>query len=459
MLSRIGLLGRLTLILMLALAVIIGAAIAIAHIERSTTRQTFTGPYPRLAQAAGIIGLMRDANPSLRSGILRAVNGLHIRASIVDSAPAEAPDLRRAPRIEATLRTFGGGEITGDLRAYTDASAPERRSIFRTEGRPARVTWQMPDGKVLIIEDVEPFRGLALRLLGLPPGLWIGLLGILVAGLALYTTQREMRPLRRLTAVAEGFDGGPVDPEASAIGSDGAPDIRRLARAVQGMQERVAGLLQERSFLIGAISHDIKTYLTRLRLRAEGVPDESARERMIGDVDAMADLIDTSLAFARGTAISQRRERVDLADLAAIEVAERDALGQPVSLVGGDAGGPDDAVVAGDAIALRRVLANLVDNAVKFGRERVEVALEVSTEACRVCVEDDGPGVSEAQRAAIFSPFYRVEGSRNRRTGGSGLGLAIARQIVEAHGGTLAVTEGRLGGARFSFSLPRAGRG
>ncbi|GLS42514.1 sensor histidine kinase [Methylobacterium brachythecii] len=459
MLGRIGLLGRLTLILMLALAVVIGAAIAIGHFERNASRRTFTGPYPRLAQAAGIIDLVREANPALRASILRAVNDPHMRAAIVETAPAETGDLRRAPRIETTLRNFAGGKIVGDLRAYTGASVPERPSALSTEGRPARIVWQMPDGHFLVIEDVEPARGINLRLFGLPPGLWIGLLGFLVAGLALYTTQREMRPLRRLTAAAEGFDGGPVDREAAAIGSDGAPDIRRLARAVQGMQERVAGLLQERSFLIGAISHDIKTYLTRLRLRAESVPDEAARERMIGDVDAMADLIDTSLAFARGTAISRRRERVDLADLAAIEVAERDALGQPVGLAGGDGGGPDDAVVAGDAVALRRVLTNLVDNAVKFGRQRVEVALEVSAEACRVCVEDDGPGVGEAQRAAIFSPFYRVEGSRNRHTGGSGLGLAIARQIVEAHGGTLAVADGRLGGACFSFSLPRAARG
>ncbi|MDP4025959.1 HAMP domain-containing sensor histidine kinase [Methylobacterium sp. NEAU 140] len=453
--GRIGLLGRIMLILMAALTAVIVAAIAIGRYERAATPPPFATPYPRLDQAAGVIDLVRRADPSLRPAILRAVSGPHLRVTLQDAAPPETEALRRAPRIEATLRAFAPDAFPdpgdGDgLRAYVDADA-RPASRFATEGRPARIVWRTGDGRVLVLDEAEAPRGLSLRLFGLAPGLWIGILGIAAAGLALYGAQREMRPLRRLTAAASAFDGSPP---AGPVPVTGAPDMRRLARAVHAMQERVAGLLQERSFLIGAISHDLKTYLTRLRLRAEGIAEAGQRARMAADIEAMTALIETALAFARGTTVSRARERVDLADLAAIEAAERCAVGQPVALIDGET---EDAAVDGDAVALRRVLANLVDNAVKFGRGRVEIAVAVEPATCRVHVDDDGPGVGEAQAAAIFSPFYRIEGSRSRGTGGSGLGLAIARQIAEAHGGALRVSTGHLGGARFTLSLPRAG--
>ena len=231
----------------------------------------------------------------------------------------------------------------------------------------------------------------------------------------------------------------------------GAPEIRRLAQAVQGMQERISGLMAERTLLIGAISHDLKTYLTRLRLRAEGVAEAGLRDRLVADLDAMTDLLETSLGFARGTAVEAARAPVDLADLVAVEVAEHAAQGVNIGLTGEEV---RDATVAGDALALRRVVANLIGNAVKFGRSSVAVAVRRAGTVCQIIVEDDGPGIPESERAAIFSPYYRVERSRNRQTGGSGLGLAISRQIAEAHGGTVVAEAGAQGGARFVVTLP-----
>ena len=454
MMARIGLLGRMMLILAVALFAVILAALAVGHFERTAQPTLSTTPYPRIEQAAGIIDLLRASDAGLRPTILRALGSEHLRAVIVDQPPPETDALRRAPRVEATLRAFAAPRLGDDLRAYTDGALPPRApSALGTEGRPVRMVWRIPDGRYLVLDEIVPVRGVFPRLLGLAPGFWVGLLGLVVAALAMLTARRELRPLQRLTQRAAAFQGSPP---AAPVDAHGAPDIQRLADAVHGMQERVAVLLQERSFLIGAISHDLKTYLTRLRLRAESIAETDRRLRMIGDLDAMTDLIDTSLAFARGTAVSQRRGRVDLADLAAVEAAERGALGQNVALVGEDAG---DAVVSGDPVALRRVLANLVDNGCKFGRSRVEIAMESGPTSCSVLVDDDGPGVAEAECAAIFSPFYRTEGSRSRRTGGTGLGLAIARQIVEAHGGSLNVTNSRLGGARFVVDIPRPASG
>ena len=449
MLSRIGLLGRIMLILMAALGAVIVGAVLVGRMEPSGSRPVPVAPYPRLEQAAGVIDLLSRADPSLRPTILRAVSGIRLHASLAETAPPDE-GMRRLPRSEAMLRAFSEVLQRPDaarddgLRAYADAEA--------SPARPTRIVARLADGSVLVLDEIEPPRAISLKLFGLAPGLWIGILGIAVAGLALLGAQREMRPLRRLSAAAEAFDG---TPPSGPVPVSGAPDVQRLARSVHAMQERVAALLQERSFLIGAISHDLKTYLTRLRLRAESWPDAQGRERMAADIDGMTDLIETSLAFARGTTVSQIRGRVDLADLAAVEAAERSALGQPVSLAGEEVA---EATVPGDAVALRRVVANLVDNAVKFGRGRVEISVEAGPDRCSLRVEDDGPGVGGAEAAAIFSPFYRIEGSRNRRTGGSGLGLAIARQIAEAHGGTIAVCAGRLGGACFTLTLPRAGR-
>ncbi len=318
-----------------------------------------------------------------------------------------------------------------------------------TEGLPARIVWPMPDGHALVIDTRSFPAATSQTFLGLTLGAWIGVGGLAIAGLALFATARELRPVRHLTAASACFDGAmPVE-----VAERGAPDVRRLIRAVSDMQRRLAALLQERSFLIGAISHDLKTYLTRLRLRMEGLADGEQRARATADLDAMSDLIDTSMAFARGTAVAERRSLVDLADLVAVEVAERVAVGQAVAVREGE---DADAHVLGDPLALRRVLANLVDNALKFGRGCVEISLEASDGVYRVGVDDNGSGVGEAHRAAIFSPFYRIEGSRSRGTGGSGLGLAIARQIIEAHRGTIAVETSRLGGARFVVALPRS---
>jgi signal transduction histidine kinase len=450
MLSRIGLLGRIMLILMAALGAVIVAAVAVGHMERPASPVVPLAPYPRLEQAAGVIDLLARTDPALRPTVLRAVTGIRLRASIQDIPPAAGPERRRLPHSEAMLRAFSEAlpraEAGADdgLRVYADTEAS------RSPTRAVRTVARLADGQYLVLDEVEAPHRFSLELFGLAPGLWIGILGLVVAGLALLGAEREMRPLRRLSAAAEAFDG---TPPAGPVPVSGAPDVQRLARSVHAMQERVAGLLQERSFLIGAISHDLKTYLTRLRLRAEAWPEPEGRERMAADIDGMTDLIETSLAFARGTTVSQIRGRVDLADLAAVEAAERSAFGQPVALAGEEVA---EASVPGDAVALRRVVANLVDNAVKFGRGRVELTVETGAETCSLRVEDDGPGVGTVEAAAIFSPFYRIEGSRNRRTGGSGLGLAIARQIAEAHGGTIGVCAGRLGGACFTLTLPRA---
>ncbi len=447
--GRLGIVGLIALIALCALSALVLVLVGLGH-------QDWTGlprpAYARIKQVAGIVTLFRETDPARWPDVLRAVDGEIFHAAILPAAPAMAGRFKRAPKLQALLdKTAGTTE--GEFTAYTDATAVELDPFDpRPEGRLTGAVWRMPDGRTLVLKAYERPR-VSVNLLGLPPGFWVGILGCVLAGLALLATLREMAPLRRLTAEVARFDGGLPEDAATERGT---PDVRALARAVRDMQRRVAVLLGERAFLIGAISHDLKTYLTRLRLRAEALPEGRGRDGTVADLEAMTVLIETALAFARGTTVSHKREAVDVADLVAADVAERAASGAPVRLRGEDVG---DATVLGAPLALRRVVANLVENAVKFGRSAVDVAVERDGTACRVVVDDDGPGIVEAQREDVFSPFYRVDGSRNRRTGGTGLGLAIARQIVEAHGGTVSVTAGPLGGARFTVALPAVGAG
>lgn len=450
--GRVGLLGRIMLLLLGALSLLVLATVALDDWQRRQEHLPSGSRFPRVDQAASIMTLLRDADPAERPAILKAVSGETLRAEIVDAPPDET-GLIPEPRLEARLRQLTGGPV----RAFTDSALllrginpstvanADQRGPF---GRLATATYPLPDGRTLVITAVAHHRSLMPWLFGQPLSLWVAVLGAVVAALVLVGTRHELAPLRRLTDAVSRFDGRAPERVSAPRG---APEILRLAEAIQGMQERISGLMAERSLLIGAISHDLKTYLTRLRLRAEGVAEPRLRERLVADLDSMTDLLETSLVFARGTAVEAARSPVDLADLVAVEVAEHAAQGANIDMTGEDV---RDATVAGDALALRRVIANLIGNAVKFGQSSVAVSVRRTGAACQIVVEDDGPGIPEAERAAIFSPYYRVERSRNRRTGGTGLGLAISRQIAEAHGGTVVAETGSQGGARFTVTLP-----
>lgn len=457
MLGRVGLFGRIMLIVMGALSTLVLATIGLDRWQHEHQPVFDASRFPRVDQAANIILLLRQADPAERPAILRAVSGISLKAEILDEAPPR-PDLIVEPRLAFRLGRLVA-QPEADVVAYTDADllrdgiapADVGREMRRVAaGRLALATARLADGRTLLIAFVDNPRSTMPWILGLPLSAWVAVLGVAVTGLALLGASHEIAPLRRLTEALGRFDGRAPQPIAPV---GGAPEIRRLAEAARAMQERISALVAERLLLIGAISHDLKTYLTRLRLRAEAVAVDDARDRFVADLDAMTELLETSLSFARGMAVEARRVRVDLGDLVAAEVAEHAALGAPVSLVGDDV---PDAVVTGDAGALRRVVANLIDNAAKFGRSRVTAAVERAGTTCRVVVEDDGPGIPAADRAAVFTPYHRLEQSRSRGTGGSGLGLAIARQIVEAHGGTIEAAEASLGGARIVVTLPTA---
>jgi signal transduction histidine kinase len=227
--------------------------------------------------------------------------------------------------------------------------------------------------------------------------------------------------------------------------------MQRLIATLNRMQERLAALVRGRTILAGAISHDLRTYLTRLRLRVDAIEDLAERAGAESDIDAMTGIVENALAFAQSASRAGPRETLDLAALLRSESEHYAAQGAAVRWLL-----PADPVpVAGDGVALKRVLANLVDNALRYAGEAV-VTLSAADDFAGLTVDDHGKGIPAEEREVVFEPFYRLDASRSRESGGTGLGLALTRQIVEAHDGRITALEAPGGGTRMQVMLPLA---
>jgi len=445
MLARISLIWRLVLILLAALVAFQLVAVGLFYIGRS--RATETGPrFPLPDQVAALVRILDRAGLEETKDALRVMNGAGLSARIEVEQPPEPSRARRFPGLEDRLSAYVGEGGKRYVRVAFAGSASEGafERLSRALGRDLRIVVALADGRYLVVETGG---ALYARLLGLPPGFWAGIIGFLVAGLAVAAIAWQTRPLTRLARSVEQF-GRALQPEVQR--EAGAPEMRALIRAVNAMQARIAGLVKSRSFVLGAISHDLRTYLTRLRLRVETVAEPALKARLASDVDEMQGLVEDALAFAEASFADPRKDSVDLARVVARQCDARRAAGAKVEAVFAES----QLIVAGSATALGRAVGNLIDNALTYGGE-ARVTLASAKSEAEILVEDRGPGIPPAERERVFEPFHRLEESRSREQGGAGLGLAIAREIVTKHGGRLAVEDRPGGGARLRLSLPR----
>jgi signal transduction histidine kinase len=226
--------------------------------------------------------------------------------------------------------------------------------------------------------------------------------------------------------------------------------VRKAAVAFNVMQGRIRRFVEDRTQMLAAISHDLRTPITRLRLRAEFVDDDEQRAKMLADLEEMEGMIAATLAFARDDAAREPRVRVDVASLVQGLVEDMAAAGGAASYTG-----PDTLVAEARPSALKRAVANLVDNGAKYGGA-VRAYLSESPDEVVVTLDDDGPGIPEADHERVFAPFVRLETSRSRDTGGTGLGLAVARAAARAHGGDIRLANRPEGGLRVTLTLPKA---
>ena len=276
---------------------------------------------------------------------------------------------------------------------------------------------------------------------------------VLVGGLA-FLLRRITRPLAQLTERMGRFAGR--DEGLEPLEPSGPEDTRALIAAHNDMEARIAGLLDEKDVMLGAIGHDLKTPLAALRVRIESVDDETERGKMAATIEDITHTLDDILSLARVGHSNDKLERTDLAALVASVVEEYEDLGEPVEL-----GETTRLALPLRATWMRRALRNLIDNALRYGGG-ANVSVREEGGRAHVCVTDEGPGIPEGDIAAMLEPFARGEASRNRSTGGAGLGLTLARAIAEQHGGELKLAnrpgrDGKSGGLAVELSLPFAG--
>lgn len=250
--------------------------------------------------------------------------------------------------------------------------------------------------------------------------------------------RRITRPLAALTARVEQFASA-RDAEGQLVPT-GPDDVRRLILAHNAMEARIAALLDEKDVMLGAIGHDLKTPLAALRVRIEAVEDENERARLAAGIEDINRSLDDILSLARVGRPSDPLEPTELGALVASVVEEYEDMGEPVEIAASER-----TVVPLRATWLRRALRNLIDNALRYGA-RARVAVEREDGFAVIRVEDDGPGIPEAEIARMLEAFTRLEASRSSATGGAGLGLTLARAIAEQHGGSLALANRRVGG-------------
>jgi signal transduction histidine kinase len=274
---------------------------------------------------------------------------------------------------------------------------------------------------------------------------WLTFVALSSAIVCTIATRRFVRPIQQLAAAVRRFG---VNPQAPALAESGPQEFREVIRAFNTMQAQIQKFVAYRTMMLAAISHDLRTPLTRVRLRGEFIDDETQQARLFRDVEEMQTMVDGALAFFRGDADEEATTTFDLAGVLHTIANDYADQGIAISYVG-----PGHAVYSGRPFGLKRAFTNLIDNAVKYGTPP-EVELRCRERSVAVAVRDQGPGIPPDALARVFAPFFRVDRSRNRATGGVGLGLTAAQAIISGHGGEITLRNQPTGGLEALVTLP-----
>jgi signal transduction histidine kinase len=317
--------------------------------------------------------------------------------------------------------------------------------LLTIDGQPDRIGITLPDGEMISFSNLPERRsGFFLG------GPWVLTFLFVVSSLTLlglWAARMLAAPLSAFAKAAEEFS---LSGSAEALPERGPEEIRSVARALNRMRDRIGTLIDDRTKMLAAISHDLRTPITRLRLRSEFIEDDGHRRHMLRDLDQMRSMLEAVLSFLRN---DRRLEEMTLTDIATTVqlVADQFAdIGHMVTYQG-----PPHAMAMARPDDLHRAVTNLVENAVKFGSE-ANICLTMSAEGAVIDVADDGPGISDEQKGAMLQPFVRGDDARNmdHEAAGFGLGLSIARAVVQAHGGELTLRDRQPHGLIVRITLP-----
>lgn len=436
--------GRLALLLVLA---VVGAqAAAFAMFAHETSRvgraAARTQVVDRIATLVRLLDTVpADSVPSVVAAYGSPRHRFTIdAASLVPEGAMGVDEARLARRIDRRMKDDASQARIALVERDVGDDAPRGRLSDRPQA--LRVSVRLDDGRWLNAEAP-----LALRA---PPWMRIALIQLLASVVAVLVVVAIARrgivgPVTDLARAAERAGRGAA---FEPLPERGPRELRTMTAAFNRMQERSGAFVADRTRMLAAISHDLRTPIASLWLRAEMVADGELRAAMVRTISDMGQMVDATLAFARDDALAQDSGPLDLAEMVRALVDDHVVLGRDVTVAS-----PADLPFHGRPMALRRALDNLVENAVRYG-DRARITVKQDGDCVRILVDDDGPGIPSGRIEEMFAPFGRLEGSRSAETGGTGLGLAIARSAIRAHGGDVALTNRATGGLRAEVTLP-----
>lgn len=305
---------------------------------------------------------------------------------------------------------------------------------------------RLRDGMGLRITVIPPQAPASVWRSNFSPILYLILASLVVSSFLI--ARMSMRPLQKMAAAAAALG---QDIDRPPLPEQGTNEIIQATRAFNAMQARIRHNITQRTQMLAAITHDLQTPLTRMRLRLEKVSDDDLRERLIKDLAAMQILIKEGLELARSLDTNEALQTLDLDSLLDSLCADASDAGQAVSYQG-----CGSTMVTARPQALKRCLSNLIDNAIKYG-ESAQVSLELRHHSALIRIADQGPGIPDSYLDKVLEPFFRLESSRSRESGGTGLGLSIAQNIAQQHGTSLHLANRSEGGLEVSLSLPLLG--
>ena len=460
-----SLFGRLAGVLALGLVLAQGLSAWINWAERDRVLLEAAGMQP-VQRVADIVRLLDSLDAAERGRIVRILNVAPLVVTL-DRAPlteAEQADTGvHARMLAATLRAVLGEQRTVRVAAPA-GSASDAQPVGPWVGRHAMMMGpgsgmggrgpgrggmrlitqvQLVDGQWATFDTTLPREATSLpvRLL-----LTLTVLLIVVLALSFIAVRWLSRPLRTLAEAAEGLG---KNIHAPPLAEAGPTEVRQAAKAFNTMQSRLASYIDDRTRVLAAISHDLKTPLTRLRLRAELLDDEDTRAKFERDLGEMQSMVTDALAALRGLDAPVQTMPVDVMALLESLQADNREQGRMIDIDGSTA-----SPLTADPLRLKRCVGNLLDNAVIYG-QRAHVGVEDRPQSLTLRIRDEGPGIPEEMLERVFDPFFRLEASRSRETGGTGLGLSIARNIARAAGGDVSIRNHPSGGLEAVLLLPR----
>lgn len=452
--------GQTLLVLLLGLAVSHVIGFAVYSLDRHEVVAS-TEAIDFAERIAGVISLLQKLPEQWREDLIRGSDSRAFRV-VLDSTPTAISGDPKADVVADVIQY-----LTDLYPGWSDDQI--LASLIDGESDPAvHGLTAAPESTTPRIEGAAVISDQLLVSIGLEDGQWLNFqaaitriesswpraagayilsIAIGIGALMIWLVSRVTAPLSTFAQAADRFG---KNLRAEPLPVVGPIEVAQASEALNYMQQRLSRLIDNRTHMLAAISHDLRTPVTLLRLRAELMSDSEEKSKVLETLEDMESMITAVLEFSRGAFSDEQQRHVDLGALLESLCDDLTDMGAPIAFVPP----PLQVLYSCRRVALKRAFSNLIDNAIKYGKRAV-VTIEETGDEIDVTVDDDGPGIPEEHLEHVFKPFYRVDSSRGRGAGGVGLGLSTAQAIIQGHGGTIRIENRADGGTRVRVSLPR----